>query len=160
MDTNWNLDNHDKLKLIEVTEDSLLDIVATSKGPFEPLPIIKDENIPLRNRAKVMATLMLLKNKGLVKSDDLGLKYTITMKAKLERLYAYKGWTAIGVFVATIAGIISYFAWVHPITTDGSKSPPRDTIAQKQNSQIKQAPPNPIVLPKSNADSAKRNGHK
>lgn len=153
MDADWNLDNHDKLKLIEVTEDSLLDIVATSTSPFEPLPIIRDEEINVRNRGKIMATLMILKNKGKVKSDEFGLKWTITWKGRLDRLYRYKGWAAVTALIALATILIGYFAWVHPFTPDESK-PPEPKI------KAGSVPPEKIVLKRSNADSIRTHGQK
>lgn len=158
----WDLDNHDKLKIIQVTEESLLDIVATSNGPFEPAPILRDESVPIQNRGKIMATLMLLKNKGLVKPDDFGLKWFITWKGKLDRFYRYKGWAALGVLAAIIFGIVAYLAWVHPFASGESTPKPAhvDTIQRPQTNKAGRHLPDSSTIQKAGVDTIKKGGAK
>jgi hypothetical protein len=128
-------DAADRILLSSIDEDTILSIVYRNKGEINLLEILKDERIPLQKRGLLNVPLLLLKDKGYLKTN--GVIYRITLKGKILLLYNYKGWGAI----AAILSLIAIFISVYPHSSDPSKNLPRQDIKPRiENMKIQVKP--------------------
>ena len=124
-------DAADRILLSAIDEDTILSIVYRNKGEINLLEILKDERIPLQKRGLLNVPLLLLKDKGYLKTN--GVIYRITLKGKILLLYNYKGWGAI----AAILSLVAIFISVYPHSSNPPKNLPHEDIKpQIGNSKI------------------------
>lgn len=125
----------DRILLSAIDEDTILSIVHRNKGQINLLEILKDERIPLQKRGLLNVPLLLLKDKGYLKTN--GVIYRITPKGKMLLLYNYKGWGAIGVFLAIVSIFISFYL---SGSSPSKKLPQQDTKPRIENVKMQLKP--------------------